>query len=129
MTPEKADASIGQLFGALASDTSALVRQQLQLASAEMTQKARHAARNGGLVAAGGVLLHLSGIAALVCVLTALQPLLPLWAAAGIVAVVLAVVSLLTMQAGLRALREIDPLPEETLRTLQPDRVGEPRIS
>ena len=122
MNPEKADASLGQLFGARASDTSALVRQELQLASAEMTQKARHAARNGSLVAAGGMLLHLSGIAALVSVLAALQPLLPLWAAAAIVAVVLAVVSVLTMQAGLRALRELDPLPKETLSTLRPDR-------
>ena len=124
MNPEKADASIGQLFGALASDTSALVRQELQLASAEMTHKVRQATRNGVLVAAGGALLHLSGIAGLVCVLAALQPLLPLWAAAGIVAVVLALISIFTMQAGLRALREIDPLPEETLSTLQPDRVG-----
>jgi hypothetical protein len=123
MNSEKADASIGQLFGALASDTSALVRQELQLASAEMTQKARNAARNGGLVAAGGVLLHLSGIAALICVLAALQPLLPLWASAGIVAVLLAIVSLVTMQAGMRALRELDPLPKETLSTLRPDRV------
>jgi hypothetical protein len=123
MNPAKEDASTGQLLGALASDTSALVRQELQLASAEMTQKARHAARNGGVVAAGGVLLHLSGIAALVCVLAALQSLIPLWAAAGIVAVVLAVISVLTMQAGLRALRELDPVPKETLSTLRPDRV------
>jgi hypothetical protein len=123
MNPEKADASLGQLFGALASDTSALVRQELQLASAEMTHKARHAARNGGLVAAGGLLLNLSGIAALVCVLAALQPLVPLWAAAGIVALVLAVVSFVTMQAGLRGLRQLDPIPKETLSTLRPDRV------
>lgn len=121
MNPEKADASIGQLFGALASDTSVLVRQELQLASAEMTQKAHNAARNGSVVAVGGMLLHLSGVAALVCILAALQPLLQLWAAAGIVAVVLAVISVVTMHAGLRGLRQLDPLPEETLSTLQPD--------
>lgn len=124
MSSEKADASIGQLFGALANDTSALVRQELQLASTEMTQKARVAVRNGGVVVAGGMLLHLSGIAALVGILAALQPLLPLWAAAGIVAVTLALISMVTMQAGWRALREIDPLPEETLSTLQPDRAA-----
>lgn len=123
MNPEKADASVGQLFGALATDTSALVRQELQLASAEMSRKARHAARTGGMVAAGGMLLQLSGVAALVCVLAALQRVLPLWAAAGVVALVLAVLSLLTMQAGIRGLREIDPVPKETLNTLRPDRV------
>jgi len=125
MSPEKADASIGQLFGSLANDTSVLVRQELQLAATEMTQKARTAARNGRMIAAGGVLLHLSGIAALVAVLAAMQQLLPLplWAAASIVAVVLAIGSLMMMQVGMRALREIDPLPQDTLRTLRPDRV------
>ena len=125
MSPEKADASIGQLFGSLANDTSVLVRQELQLAATEMTQKARTAARNGRMIAAGGVLLHLSGIAALVAVLAAMQQLLPLplWAAASIVAVVLAIGSLMIMQVGMRALREIDPLPKDTLSTLRPDRV------
>ena len=122
MSAEKADASIGQLFGSLASDTSTLVRQELQLATAEMTQKARTAARKGVLIAGCGVLLHLSGIAALVGVLAALQAVLPLWAAAAIVAVVLAIVSVFTMQAGVRALRELDPIPRETLSTLRPDR-------
>jgi len=122
MSPEKAEASIGQLFGSLASDTSVLVRQELQLAAAEMTQKARTAARNGRLIAAGGVLLHLSGIAALVGILAALRLVLPLWAAAAIVAVVLAGISALTMHAGMRALRELDPLPTDTLSTLRPDR-------
>jgi hypothetical protein len=41
------------------------------------------------------VLPHLSGIAALVVVLAALQPLIPLWAAAAIVAVVLALGSVM----------------------------------
>ena len=75
------------------------------------------------MIAAGGVLLHLSGIAALVGVLAAMQQLLPLWAAAAIVAVVLAIGSLMIMQVGMRALREIDPLPKDTLSTLRPDRV------
>jgi hypothetical protein len=121
MNAEKAEASIGQLFGSLASDTSALVRQELQLATTEMTEKARAGLRRGGLVATGAVLLHLSGIAALIGVLAALQAVLPLWAAAAIVSVVLAVVSILTMQAGMRALRELDPVPRETLSTLRPE--------
>jgi hypothetical protein len=123
MSPEKAEASIGQLFGSLASDTSVLVRQELRLAATEMTQKARLAARNGRTIAVGGVLLHLSAIAALVAVLAGLQTLLPLWAAAAIVAVVLALGSVMMMQVGMRALRELDPLPQDTLSTLRPDRV------
>jgi hypothetical protein len=123
MSPEKAEASIGQLFGSLASDTSVLVRQELRLAATEMTQKARSAARNGRTIAVGGVLLHLSGIAALVGGVGGTAKLLPLWAAAAIVAVVLALGSMIMMQVGMRALRELDPLPQDTLSTLRPDRV------
>ena len=123
MSPEKAEASIGQLFGSLASDTSALVRQEIQLASAEMTQKARAAARHARLIATGGLLLHLAGIAALVAILAALEPLLPLWAAAAIVAGVLVVISTVMMWTGSRALRDLDPLPKDTLSTLRPDAV------
>jgi hypothetical protein len=53
--------------------------------------------------------------------LAALERVVPLWAAAGIVAVVLAAISVLTMHAGVRALRQIDPLPEQTLGTLRTD--------
>lgn len=121
MSAEKADASLGQLFGSLASDTGVLVRQEIQLATAEMTQKARTAARHARTIAVGGVLLHLAGIAALVAVLAALQPYLPLWAAAAIVAGGLALLSVILMWAGSRALRAIDPLPKDALNVLRPD--------
>ena len=100
MADPRDEKSLGELFSELAGQTTALVRQEIQLASAEMTRKARTAARHGRLIAAGGVLLHLSGIAALVGVLAALQPLLPLWVAAAIVAGVLALLSLVMMWVG-----------------------------
>ena len=75
------------------------------------------------IIAVGAVLLHLSGIAALVGLMAVLQPLLPLWATAVIIAVFLGVVSMAMMQVGMRALRNLDPLPKDTLRTLRPDRI------
>lgn len=126
MNPEKRDASVGELFGSLASDTSELVRQELKLAAAEMTATAGTAARNGGLVAGGAALIHLGLIAALVALLTGLPrviPQIPMWATAAIVALVLAGLGMALVQIGLRALRRIDPVPRETLRTLRVDGV------
>ena len=122
MNSEKSEASVGQLFGSLASDTSYLVRQELQLAAAEMTAKARTAARTSGLIAAGAALIHLGCVAALVSLLTGLPPVLPtlpMWATAAIVALVLAGIGATLVQMGIRSFRRLDPVPRHTLSTLR----------
>jgi len=120
MIPEKSDASVGQLLGTLASDTGALVRQELHLAATEMTEKAAAAARHAGLIAAGGALLHIGCIALFAGLLAALQAYLPLWASAAIVGLVLVGSGVAIVQTGLTALRQLDPLPRTALSTLSP---------
>jgi hypothetical protein len=120
MIPDKSDASVGQLLGTLATDTGALVRQELHLAATEMTEKAAAAARNAGLIAAGGALLHVGCIALLAGLVAALQPYLPLWSSAAIVGLVLVAAGVTILQTGLRALRQLDPLPRTALSTLSP---------
>jgi hypothetical protein len=120
MIPEKSDASVGQLIGTLATDTGALVRQELHLAATEMTEKAGAAARNAGRVAAGGALLHVGCIALLAGLIAGLEPFVPLWCSAGILGLVFAGSGVALLQTGLTALRQIDPLPRNTLSTLTP---------
>lgn len=120
MNQEKSDATVGQLIGALASDTGALVRQEIRLAATEITETAREAARDVGFVAAGGALLHLGCLALVGALIAALTPYLSLWASAGIIGVVFAGLGLAMVQAGITALRRIDPIPSNTLSTLQP---------
>ena len=120
MIPDKSDASVGQLLGTLATDTGALVRQELHLAATEMTEKAAAAARNAGLIAAGGALLHVGCIALLAGLLAALQPYLPLWESAAIAGLVLVGAGIAILLAGLTALRRLDPLPRTALSTLSP---------
>ena len=45
---EKDDRSIGELFAELSRETTALLRQEVQLAKAEMTQKASRVGKNVG---------------------------------------------------------------------------------
>src|SRR6185436_2320085 len=120
MIPEKSDASVGQLLGTLASDTGALVRQELHLAATEMTETAGAAAHSAGLIAAGGALLHVGCIALLAGVLAALEPFLPLWSSAAIVGLVFAGTGAAIIQTGFSALRRLDPLPRHALSTLNP---------
>jgi len=123
MNPEKRDASVGELFGSLASDTSELVRQELRLAATEITATAGTAARNTGLIAAGAAFIHLALIAGLIALLAGVPRVLPLWATAAVVALVLASLGLVLVQIGMRAIRRLDPVPRETLRTLGVDGV------
>src|SRR5918998_1553218 len=48
------DRSLGELFTELAQETSTLVRQEVNLAKTEMSQKASTAGRHAGVLAAGG---------------------------------------------------------------------------
>ena len=120
MIQEKSDASVGQLIGTLATDTGALVRQELRLAATEMTETAGAAARNVGLIAAGGALLHVGCIALLGALVAVLLPFLPLWSSAAIVGLAFAGSGAAVLQTGLTALRRLDPVPRETLSTLNP---------
>lgn len=123
MSPEKSEATVGQLLGALATDTGELVRQELHLAATELNEKATAAARNTGFIAAGGALLLIGCLALVAALILGLEPVLPLWASAGVVGLVFAGLGTACVMAGVSALRHLDPVPRTTLSTLDPTAV------
>lgn len=79
----------GELVSRLGEEVSTLVRDELALARAELTEKGKRAGKGAGLLGAGGV-LALYGVGALLVTIGALLALvLPVWLAALIVLVVL----------------------------------------
>ena len=109
---QKSEATVGQLSGALASETGALVRQEVQLAATEMTEKAKAAARSAGFIVAGGALLQVACVAVVLALMAGLYPTAPPWASA-------AVLGLLR-----RRWRHLGPVGAQyTPRTSVPDRV------
>jgi hypothetical protein len=113
--------SLGELFSTLASQTSTLVRQEVDLAKTELSQKATKAGREAGMIAAGGV-LALGGYLALVATLIiVLDQFMPLWAAAGIVGLLLAIIGYVIIQQGLNGLKRLDPAPRQTIATIKDD--------
>ena len=112
---------IGELVKDLASQTSTLVRQEIQLAQAEITQKGKLAGKGAGMLAgaAAAALLGLGALTALVIV--ALDGALALWLAALIVTVLwLAVAGALAM-AGKKALESATPPVPQTVETVKED--------
>jgi hypothetical protein len=113
--------SLGELFSELAQETSTLVRQEVNLAKTEMSQKASTAGKHLGVLAAGGALAYAGLLAILAGIIALLNDVMPLWASALLVGIVVAIVGYLLIRKGLDALKRDDFAPRETIETLKED--------
>jgi MFS family permease len=113
---------IGDLLKQLSEQTSTLVRQELDLAKAEMTQKGKQAGLGAGLFGAAGItgLLALGALTA--CLILLLATFLEPWIAALIVAAVLGAVAAVLALTGKGRIQEAAPaVPEQTVDTVKED--------
>jgi len=119
---EKDDRSIGELIAELSRETTTLVRQELQLAKVEMSQKASRAGKNVAFLVVGGVVAYTGLLAIIVAVIIVLGNVIALWLSALVVGAVIAAVGLVLVIKGANTLRQEDPTPQETIETLKEDR-------
>jgi hypothetical protein len=114
--------SLGDLFSELSRETSLLVRKEVELATAELTVKARRVAARAGMAAAGGALAH-GGVLVLLAalVLGLVQAGVAAWLSALVVAVVTIGVGYLLVNRGVAALSATSLVPTKTIETLKED--------
>ena len=113
--------SLGDLFAELAQETSTLVRQEVNLAKVEMSEKASRAGKHVGVLAAGGAVVYAGLLAILAGVIVLLNNIMPLWLSALLVGIVVAVVGYLLVGRALEALKREDFAPRQTMETLKED--------
>lgn len=120
--PAASEASLGTLVKQLTEESSRLIRDELRLAQAEMTEKAKHVGVGIGAFGAAGV-LALYGVGVLIaCAILALALVLPAWLAALIVGVVVLAVAGVAALLGKRQVSEAGPAtPERTVRSVKTD--------
>ena len=111
--------SVGQLIGEVTKDLSTLMRQELDLAKAELTAEAKKAGQGAGMFGAAGfagymVLLFLS-----LALMWGLSNVMDTGWAGLIVAGVWAVVGAVAFVMGRSRFRQVNPKPERTVDTLQ----------
>jgi uncharacterized membrane protein YqjE len=121
--PSQADQSLPELLKQLSEQTQTLVRQELQLAKAEMTEKGKKAGVGAGLFGAAG----LFGVFAFATFTTMVIALLTtaldhVWLAALIVTVVYAAIGGVMAMRGRSELQAATPsAPEQTIETVKED--------
>jgi Putative Actinobacterial Holin-X, holin superfamily III len=124
-------ASVGSLIGDVASDVTRLLRQEVELARAEIRGAASKAAKAGQLFAGGAMALHLVAVLASVAVGLVAGRMLadrrPEWAefapavtTAGL-ALLWLVIGLVLLWRGRRRLRSISLVPRQTINTIKED--------
>jgi uncharacterized membrane protein YqjE len=116
------DRPIGELLKQLSQETTTLVRQELDLAKAEMAQKGKRAGLGAGMLGAAGVavLLGLWGLTA--AAIAALDAAMPLWLAALIVALIrLAIAGVLALTGKTKVQQATPPVPEQTQQSVKED--------
>jgi uncharacterized membrane protein YqjE len=115
------DRGIGELVKDLASQTSTLVRQEIQLAQAEVTEKGKRAGKGAGMLAGAAVaaLLMLGALTALIIVV--LDSFMALWLAVLIVTVLWGIVAAVLASAGRKEMKAATPPAPQTVETVKED--------
>ncbi len=116
-----ADASIGELMSQLSAQSSRLVRDEMKLAQKELEQSIKHAGIGAGLISAAGLLAVLGLMTLIAAAVAALALVLPVWAAAVIVAVVLFIAAGIAALLSRKQAAEVTPLAAESVESVKAD--------
>jgi uncharacterized membrane protein YqjE len=118
-----AEPSTAELVTRLSQQSTELIRNELKLAQAEMTEKAKHAGVGIGLFGGAGV-IALYGVGALIAtvILVLVAIGLPPWLSALIVTVVLFVIAGVAALIGKKQVSQATPAaPEQTIDSVKRD--------
>jgi hypothetical protein len=114
--------SLGDLFAELARESTTLIRQEIQLAKAEVTDSATRAGRAIAFLLAGGAVAYAGFLAVLAAIIIRLWDAgLEAWLAALLVGIVVAVVGIFLVMRARDTLQSTVLIPRKTIASLKED--------
>lgn len=127
MQPLRDDRSLGQILRDLRDETSTLLRQEVDLAKTEMSEKAATVGSSLGSVAVGGAVAFAGALTLLAALTLGLISLMSelmsrdvaMWLAPLLVGLVLAAVGYSLMKKALQALKQEGIAPKRTTQSLK----------
>ena len=120
--PPQDNRSIGELLAELSRETGQLVRKEVELATTEMTMKARRAGAQVGTAAAGGALVHAGLLVLLAAIVIGLAQLgVTPWLSAAVVAVATMGLGYMLVNKGITALKGTSVAPTRAIESVKED--------
>jgi hypothetical protein len=117
----KDEASVGELFARLTSDTSELLRGELRLAKAEIRQELKSGAKGAGALGGAGFAGYMALLLLSFAAAWGLAEVLAPGVAFLLVGLVYGVVAAVLALTGKKRLQAFKPVPEQTVETLKED--------
>ena len=114
--------SLGDLFSDLSRETTTLVRQEVQLAKAELTQSATEVARGIGMLVAGGAVAYAGLLFLLLAIVFGLiEAGWDAWLSALVVGLVVVAIGAVLVLRACESLKPANLAPQKTVETLKED--------
>jgi uncharacterized membrane protein YqjE len=114
--------STAELLRELSQQTTALVRQEIDLAKAEVAEKGKTAGIGAGMFGGAGLFGAGAFAALTACIIAALDAAMPLWLAALIPALVYAAIAAVLAMRGREKVKEAaPPVPEQATESVKED--------
>ena len=118
---DTSEASLGELMGEIAADLSTLMRQEVELAKAEIREEASKAGKAVGMLGGAAYAGHMVLLVGTFAIVFGLGSTIGLGWAALIMTAVWAVVAGVLAVRGRAQLRTVHPKPERTVETVKED--------
>ncbi|MFN8638591.1 MAG: phage holin family protein [Dehalococcoidia bacterium] len=115
------DRSLGELFSDFSRDSARLLRQEVALARAELSEKASDVLADLRYVAIGGAMAYAGVLVVLAGVTLLLGQAIPLWGAALLVGIAVIVPSVLVILTGINRLRHRSLQPTQAVESVKED--------
>jgi Putative Actinobacterial Holin-X, holin superfamily III len=111
---------LGELFAELSRETGQLVRKEVELATTELTAKAKKTGAAAAVAAAGGALIHAGLLVLLAALVLGLAQVgVDPWLSAALVGVLATVVGYILVNKGRSQLRGTTLAPTQTIESLK----------
>lgn len=120
--PQTETKSIGELLNDLGRESSTLIRQEIQLAKTELTEKAVAAGKGAAFFIVAGVLAFFAVQIFLAAAVLGLALVLPAWGAALVVGGILLLLAGIVALIAVSSVKKAEsPMPQQTVQTLKED--------